>query len=953
MSSSAFRIPNTSIAANFADFFAALNGGRKPFPWQQRLAAQIIADSEWPQVIELPTASGKTAVIDVWVFALALGCASRRLFFTIDRRIVVDQAHDHAMSIAGLLAEALEQRRSGILEEVARALANLGGDVPLYVSRMRGGVYRDMRWARSPHQPTVCVTTVDQLGSRLLNRGYSLRDRALPIHTGLVGNDSLIILDEVHISEPFEQTLTAIQRYQAPKWSTEPLARPLQAVRMSATPRRTGEKIFTLGADDLSHPLLGKRIAARKWARLDKPAPTRHGMISEICHEAHRLMSQPRPPTIIAIVVNRVATARAVFEQLKGNPVGNSESDVILLTGRARPYERDHLIEQIVPHMLAGRERKTRQKPIIVVATQCIEVGADFDFDALITECAPLDALRQRLGRLDRLGELGESPAIIVANKEDLNNDRVYGAATKSTWKYLNEHLKKPKRTRQAGLDLGTIELDARLAALSIETHNSLRATIKPAPVLLPAHLDLFAQTTPIPAADPEPALFLHGEAALPDVQVVWRGDLDPGAPSSWAECVALLPPKREEALAIPISAARAFLSNAQPADIADTEGGIDFAAAAAGNLDVQALLWRGEESEVIQADALRPGDTIVVPASYGGCDGYGWNPESRATTDIADLVASQRRNDNPVLRIHPALIADSDVLRALRVALDAIADDESNKLVEDAIESCLNAIGESKSVSDAQRHFAERLAGGEFKWTLYPTGSGVLVESVNAVPIETDEDETACEGRRITLATHSRGVREYARQFGEALALPTGLIADLALAGWLHDIGKSDPRCQMWLYGSELELLKADGLLLAKSGMPQNIWDEVRTRSGYPKGYRHECESVALAQSNPDVLAQARDLELVLYLISTHHGLCRPFAPAIPDPEPVKIQLQHGDYAMQAWSDHGLQRIDSAAPERFWMLLRKYGWWGLAYLEAILRLADWRQSQDERDGKN
>ena len=86
-------------------------------------------------------------------------------------------------------------------------------------------------------------------------------------------------------------------------------------------------------------------------------------------------------------------------------------------------------------------------------------------------------------------------------------------------------------------------------------------------------------------------------------------------------------------------------------------------------------------------------------------------------------------------------------------------------------------------------------------------------------------------------------------------------------------------------------------------------------------------------------------DFELLLHLVASHHGRCRPFAPVVEDGEPVDVRYQ----GMRAASDHGLERVGSGVCERFWRLTRRYGWYGLAYLEALVRLADHRQSEAEQ----
>jgi hypothetical protein len=59
---------------DFGPFFRAIHGV-DPFPWQARLLRQIAGERIWPDVLDLPTGSGKTAALDIAVFHLALEAA--------------------------------------------------------------------------------------------------------------------------------------------------------------------------------------------------------------------------------------------------------------------------------------------------------------------------------------------------------------------------------------------------------------------------------------------------------------------------------------------------------------------------------------------------------------------------------------------------------------------------------------------------------------------------------------------------------------------------------------------------------------------------------------------------------------------------------------------------------------------------------------------------------------
>jgi CRISPR-associated endonuclease/helicase Cas3 len=120
-----------------------------------------------------------------------------------------------------------------------------------------------------------------------------------------------------------------------------------------------------------------------------------------------------------------------------------------------------------------------------------------------------------------------------------------------------------------------------------------------------------------------------------------------------------------------------------------------------------------------------------------------------------------------------------------------------------------------------------------------------------------------------------------------------------------------------------------------------------IREASGLPENFRHEILSMQVAQRSGGLPEDEHLADLVLHLIASHHGHGRPLAPVSPDPSPpavagrlstVRIDLDAGTRA----ASPPPHRMDSGLADRFWRLTRRYGWWGLAYLESILRLADW-----------
>ncbi len=94
--------------ARFQELFKSLTGN-DPFPWQTELGRRF-SDGDIPTGCNLPTGTGKTSVIPIWLIALGLQAQSgpvilpRRLVYAVNRRVIVDQATEEVTQIIAALA---------------------------------------------------------------------------------------------------------------------------------------------------------------------------------------------------------------------------------------------------------------------------------------------------------------------------------------------------------------------------------------------------------------------------------------------------------------------------------------------------------------------------------------------------------------------------------------------------------------------------------------------------------------------------------------------------------------------------------------------------------------------------------------------------------------------------------------------------------------------------------
>ena len=913
-----------------------------------------------------------------------------RIVFAVNRRIIVDEAYERAKHISEKLSDAIRNPEN-ILHPIATALQKLSGledEDPLKTYPLRGGTFTDHSWAKTPTQPVVLTTTLDQLGSRLLFRGYGVSEFARPIHAALLANDSLLILDEAHTSKAFSQTLTSISHFrsQAP----DAIQRPFHCVQLTATPPSDAPEPFSLIAEDFENPVISRRYNASKPTNLENiegaRGTSRHSKLADrIIEGTLKLITRNRR---ILIVVNRVATAEALFTKLSHNK--KHEATVQLLTGRIRPLDREKLIEGLIEiHQLKSDSPSADVPPLILIATQTIEVGADYDFDALQSELAPLDSLRQRFGRLNRQGRDTPAPAIIYAPEEALNekqSDPLYGDCLPHVWKWLQSQMNAEGQT-----DFGLSSMGKTLPESEVLT--TLLAPSPNAPILLAPHLDLLCQTSPEPHLSPDPTIYIHGPGiSFPQIPVLIRADIDEFATAK--ENLETAPPIGTEAAAIPLHLVRKWLED--PGKAEDSGGDMpqrieeEKSGRISRHLKNSYVFRDGKAVQIRRTDEIRNGDMLVISASLGndriekllplpdaGQKSGAWSLDQ---FEEAHLLS----RDRLCIRFHDEMIAHLKVL--LPEATDREMLDELLGTLIDETEDQSPVFSEKiwkEKLPEIAAHLADKLPdsslgkiwnhaaylnpekktrrpASDWKVAPYPGEKqrGVILTNRSRVGFTKWPLDPSNLGRQgntssgeIELAHHSRQVAKRARS--NAAGLPPEITDALYQSGLWHDLGKLDPRFQALLHGCSPWLVPSKQL--AKSGgyRPLSTAKLLRKRAELPDGFRHELLStliVAASQATSD----HPERELLLHLIASHHGRCRAMAPVIHDAEALAFDAVVEEEAVHYPGDPApLAHIASGVTSRFWSLNRRFGWWGLPYLESLLRLADQCESANPSPEEN
>ncbi|KZC17617.1 hypothetical protein RHOFW510R12_02315 [Rhodanobacter sp. FW510-R12] len=930
-------------ATVFAQQFETLTGF-KPMRWQQRLYDEHFVKGSLPSAVSLPTGLGKTAVMAIWMIALAQQMKSgrvslpRRLVYVVDRRTVVDQATKFAEDLRANLGKPEAS-------ELAAALG-LGEGELLPISTLRGQFVDNRDWLEDPSRLAIVVGTVDMIGSRQLFEGYGVSRKMRPYHAGLLGADTLVLLDEAHLVPPFEALLAEItentKRYGPRDEGLGRLIPKFQLLPLSATGRRQTLQPFTLEEKDFHDPddatVLERLFAKKRLTLLERGGRNLEDALAwqawALARETHgqnddeNTKTTFKPVRVIVYCNSRDVAEKveaALNNKAKKTPVdGRTE----LFVGARRVRERINAEQRLRDlGFLAGMGEQTA--PAFLVATSAGEVGIDLDADHMVCDLVAWERMVQRFGRVNRRGGEGRRADIVVLlesepkpkkaaqdalNKpEGLRNDKEHRAIEdyqksvetaqmeqKKLQAPFGEALQKhlddsfdvsPESLRQLNEQAGK---DEKLAQLIADASSPMPLR----PALNRALVDAWSMTSlPEHTGRPEVVPWLRGWVdELPQTSVVWRKYLPVRTKPQVAEkeiedFFEAAPIHTSEKLETETFRIMGWLQTRadthMPDDIIGILLGTDGEAVQVLKRKDVPLSKGASDYDKKRFQSLLSGKTLVMSASFGGLNGG-------LLSNGADEVPPTADGDEPWMGADAA----TPVIHFRIIERAAEPDKDSDDVWRESLRF------------DRKRN---------------DDGEATLWLSIQKWRNASNTENDRAEGRPQALAEHQCWAAKCAEAIGKRLRLPDDYIAMLVTAARLHDEGKRAKRWQR-AFNAERDKKKcgiSDDLAKTRGPINQAVLG----------GYRHEFGSLPRALDDVEFKKLPNELQdLALHLIAAHHGYARPLiaTAGCEDAPPSALEERAREVAL-----------------RFARLQKRWGPWGLAWWEALLRAADAQASRD------
>lgn len=874
------------LRVDFRSAFEALTG-YSPLKWQTRLF-NLMVSGKIPTVCDLPTGLGKTSVIAIWLIALCQQAVEgqailpRRLIYIVNRRTVVDQATTTTEQIRRRLlnpddSSSIEHAQALSLLRSALQLLSSKESSFLAVSTLRGELADNEEWKDDPARAAIIVGTIDMIGSKLLFSGYGDSRRSRSRHAGLIGQDSLVIHDEAHLTPAFSDLLHCVREAQI----SDCEFRPIQVMELSATQRQgasNGDNL-QLEVEDRDDDIVAERLDAKKLMHLHQASNGDRALTAKLSdltleHEQSRckVVTYARTPKV----------AQDVVKELKRHLGEGSDNRVALLTGTIRGHERDKLVSNDPVYQAMLDPEIAPDATVYLVSTSAGEVGIDIDADHVVCDLTTLDSMIQRLGRVNRRGgRYREANVDIVwqPSQADPNRPRGFALAVAATL----EHLRSWSEHSGMAINLSPGNLRSLLKSMSMDDRD---AAFTPKPPTVPVDDVLFDDWSMTSVSDvpgrPPVSSYLHGRTDdPPETYVVWRQEaslfgqygLDgPTAKRLAEEWFRACRIRSNERVSGQTDQVWRFLGNLLRRLKRQDES---------KDCCVILLDQRLNAERTFLSELLGKRDrqwlnykTVILPDKAGGLDEYGIldHTTSEPVSDVADSLERGLERKR-VLPDRPNDPWPDGWVERRRVMLRS-PDDDSN---------------------------------------LEDTEAAELVLLMPNTAIATDEPEFSRFDQ--TLAVHTSLIVSHMEDIGSRLGLESQITSALIAAARWHDKGKDRSIWQTYARNEG-----NDGPL-AKSS---------RYRSPHIlAGYRHEFGSMLDAMQDQDVIAHSES-DLILHLIASHHGNGRPSF------EPRAFDRTRA----------GNESANFETMRRFGRLQKRFGRWGLAWLEACLHCADVAASQ-------